>query len=327
MPSAHTSNLRLVASEGVVIRPPVTRPLPCVVLLNPGAGSADEQATSERLRASFEEHGLTATVVEVEPARLDDHVRAACAGARPRLIVAAGGDGTVRAVAARLVETDHVLGVLPLGTVNVLARSLGIPLDLDEAVRNLVEGTDRMVDVAAVNDITFLNQASLGVHAELTRERERRREAHAGWPNALRWMVDSVAALGHLLGSWRHWRARVGVDGAAPVVIDLALLTVSNNPLRGVGRTRELDGGALAVYLPTATSPLALAWLVLKAALFDPENVDSLVVRTGRHVNVTVRARRMSVAIDGEIRSLATPLRFRSQPGALTVRAPPGEPA
>ena len=82
-----------------------------------------------------------------------------------------GGDGTVAAVASRLVDTDRRLGILPLGTLNYVARGLGIPTEIPDAIRVLLEGREGRVDVGDVNGRVFLNNASLGAYA-------------AYWPNA-----------------------------------------------------------------------------------------------------------------------------------------------
>src|SRR5205085_3689399 len=83
-----------------------------------------------------------------------------------------GGDGTQSAIASRLAGTQLVHGVLPLGTLNHFAKDLGIPLQLDEAVRTLAEGRVLEVDVGEVNGRVFINNSSLGLYPEIVRERE-----------------------------------------------------------------------------------------------------------------------------------------------------------
>jgi diacylglycerol kinase family enzyme len=84
-----------------------------------------------------------------------------------RTIVAAGGDGTVASVASRLVDTERHLGILPLGTFNYVARNLGIPTALSDAVQVLAEGRERTIDVGDVNGRVFLNNASLGAYVAI----------------------------------------------------------------------------------------------------------------------------------------------------------------
>ncbi|MBI4703237.1 MAG: diacylglycerol kinase family lipid kinase, partial [Deltaproteobacteria bacterium] len=87
--------------------------------------------------------------------------------------VAAGGDGTVSAVASHLLGSDRTLGILPLGTFNYVAREFGIPLTVEDAIRVIAGGTERIVDVGEVNGRAFLNNAGLGGYVKIVRRRER----------------------------------------------------------------------------------------------------------------------------------------------------------
>jgi diacylglycerol kinase family enzyme len=103
-------------------------------------------------------------------------------GANP--VVAAGGDGTLNAVTSVLVDGDRTLGVLPIGTLNHLAKDLRIPLDLDGAVQTLLEGVVANVDVAEVNGQIFLNNSGLGLYPKIVRHREKLQDqlGHGKWP-------------------------------------------------------------------------------------------------------------------------------------------------
>src|SRR5262245_129082 len=83
------------------------------------------------------------------------------------MIVVAGGDGTLNAVAAGVMEAKRPMGILPTGTANDLARTLGIPLDLEGALQVIAEGNRRRIDVGAVNGKLFFNVASIGMAAEI----------------------------------------------------------------------------------------------------------------------------------------------------------------
>ncbi|MEO5735178.1 MAG: diacylglycerol kinase family protein [Rubrivivax sp.] len=85
---------------------------------------------------------------------------------RADVIVAGGGDGTVSAVAAALTGGDIALGVLPLGTLNHFAKDLGLPLTLDEAVRQIAAGQTTRVDVGGVNGRVFVTNSSLGLYPD-----------------------------------------------------------------------------------------------------------------------------------------------------------------
>jgi diacylglycerol kinase (ATP) len=100
-----------------------------------------------------------------DPAGLPDAVRAAVKRGAKRVIVG-GGDGTFRTVANLLAQTDVTLGVLPLGTVNDLARNLGIQCDVEAACRVIAEGCVASIDVGQANDEVFLLTASVGFSAQ-----------------------------------------------------------------------------------------------------------------------------------------------------------------
>lgn len=82
-----------------------------------------------------------------------------------RLILVGGGDGSLGAVAGLFAYRDAVLGILPLGTANSLARGLGIPLNLDEAVEVALRGNARRVDLGRLNDRYFVNTVAIGLPA------------------------------------------------------------------------------------------------------------------------------------------------------------------
>ena len=104
------------------------------------------------------------------------------------MIVAAGGDGTVSAVAANVAGTGIPLGVLPLGTLNHFARDLGLPFDVEEAVRVLKSGRAIAVDTGEVNGHTFMNNSSIGLYPRLVRYRnqQQHRLGRGKWSALLR---------------------------------------------------------------------------------------------------------------------------------------------
>ena len=111
------------------------------VLINPGGGSAGADAV-DRVRSALDAAGLTVRIEEVAGPDLTDRATQLAADGAP-LIVAAGGDGTLSAVGGALAGSDTALGILPLGTLNHLARDLGISFDLGEAAAIIAAGYRR----------------------------------------------------------------------------------------------------------------------------------------------------------------------------------------
>jgi len=236
------------------------------------------------------------------------------------MVVAGGGDGTINAVASVLVDTGIAFGVLPLGTLNHFAKDLNIPLDLDAAIANLADGVAARVDVGEVNGRVFLNNSSLGLYPDIVRDREQqqRRLGRGKWP-AFIWAV--LAALrrypflqvGLALNGERHARS-------TPFVF------IGNNEYRmqglNIGERVRLDGGALSLYVAQRPGRLGLVRLAFHALLGRLAQLKDFDVLTAAKLDVETRHKRLRVATDGEVTIMATPLRYRIRPAALTVLVP-----
>jgi diacylglycerol kinase family enzyme len=233
-------------------------------------------------------------------------------------VVAAGGDGTVSAVAARLAGTDRALGVLPGGTLNHFARDLGIPADLERAAAIVRAGRTRRVDIAEVNGRAFINNSSIGLYVEIVREREKFRQH--GWR---KWIAFAAA----VTGSLAHWpivRARLEIEGRVQNR-RTPFLFIGNNRYRmeglRMGARDRLDEGQLYFLAARSLSRAALLRMAVRGltgGLRDSGDLDVLCAR-----EAVVRTRRsVQVALDGEIVRLRSPLHYRIRPGALKVIAP-----
>ncbi len=158
------------------------------VLLNAGSGTGHGAGLADTVRGLLGGGDAEVEVREIAPGASVDGAIAAAKAERPDVLVAAGGDGTLTAVAAALVDTEIVLGVLPLGTLNHFAKDLGIPLELEGAAGTIVAGRTTRIDVGEVNGRVFVNNSSIGLYPEIVadRERQQRRLGRGKWP-ALAW--------------------------------------------------------------------------------------------------------------------------------------------
>jgi diacylglycerol kinase family enzyme len=234
-------------------------------------------------------------------------------------LVAGGGDGTINAGATVVIDRGIPLGVLPLGTLNHFAKDLGIPLELDEAAKTVLEGIVCKVDVGEVNGRVFLNNSSLGAYPAIVRLRERYRSKVWG-----KWLVALWAGL-TVLRRHPFMAVRIVVEEER-IIRRTPLLLVASNEYRMAGisaATREsLAGGRLALYVWNAEQRpglLRLAWQVLRKGAEQVQELDLLSVE-----EATVETRRplLQVALDGEVTSLRSPLEYRIRPGALRVHVP-----
>lgn len=177
-----------------------------VVLLNPKSGPAYRRVGLNDLERRLTAHGVTAKVIRLrrhgEIRRVaEEAVRSGCP-----VVVAAGGDGTVSAVASAVAGTASALGVLPIGTLNHFARDLRIPLDLEAAIEVLAKGRSDCVDIADINGRSFVNNSSIGMYPRIVVLREReQRIGHNKW-------VALGLAILTVLRRFPFWTVRVHVE-------------------------------------------------------------------------------------------------------------------
>jgi YegS/Rv2252/BmrU family lipid kinase len=232
------------------------------------------------------------------------------------LVVVGGGDGTVNAAAPGLLDTGLPLGILPLGTANDLARTLGLPLDLEAAVGVVAGGRTRRIDLGEVNGHPYFNVASIGFGVDLT---------HALTSDAKRrWGPLGYAVAGlRVLRRLRPFHADIEVGGERHRTRTVHL-AVGNGPHYGGGMTVSRDAsicdGRLDVYSLEVESVWKL--LMLLPALRSGRTANWTEIRTiqGREIRVATRRER-SVNADGEIVT-HTPAVFRVRHGAVEVCVP-----
>ena len=232
-------------------------------------------------------------------------------------VVLGGGDGTIQRAAAGCLDSGLPLGILPLGTANDLARTLGIPTDLVEAARLIVDGSVRRIDLSTANDVFFFNVAHIGLGARIrsTLSPEIKR----------RWGSLSYArALAQTFAERRPFRANVKQDDRVERVRSIQI-AVGNGRYYGGGMTvsedAEIEDGLLHVY---SVAPVGF-WKLLRTALplmrgvaNDPEAVQMLEAR-----RLTIETDRpMQVVADGE-RITTTPVEFEVLPSAIPIYTNP----
>src|ERR1051325_1114019 len=235
---------------------------PVKIIISAGAGAGDNNQIGERVAQIFEENHIDVDLsVAQSGAELTELAWDAARGPH-KVIVAAGGDGTINSVASAIVDSDKTLGVLPLGTLNHFARDLGIPFDLEAAAQIIVAGHTTEVDVAEVNSRIFLNNSSLGLYPIIVREREKRQRLGSGkWPAFLWATIQAFRRYPFL-----DVRLRVNgelLDRTTPFVF------VGNNEYAmeslNIGLRDRLDRGVLCIYITHRTGRLRLISLALRA--------------------------------------------------------------
>jgi diacylglycerol kinase family enzyme len=234
-------------------------------------------------------------------------------------VVAAGGDGTVSAVASIVAGTSAILGIVPLGTLNHFARDLNIPLDPREAAMVLVRGNTGRVDVGEVNGRRFINNSSLGLYPSVVRYRESREKT--GWSRLVAFGAGCLVALRR----YRFLRLHMEVDGTT-YDRRSPFLFVGNNryEVEGLllGRRKRLDEGKLSLYLSDRTGRFGLVRIAISALTKRLRMQHDFVVLPAQAVMVQAHRKRIQVALDGEVMKLHPPLRYTIHPAMLQVFRP-----
>jgi YegS/Rv2252/BmrU family lipid kinase len=232
-----------------------------------------------------------------------------------RLIVG-GGDGTLGSVAARLAHRPIVLGVMPLGTANDFARTLGIPWDIEGSAEVIAQGQVRRIDLGRANDAYFLNVASIGMSVSAVSELS---EWVKRWFGPIAYLYAGARAFGRHSTFWV--RVQNGPDS---IETSAHQIVVGNGRFYGggllVARQSSLEDGMLHAYALGTRG----RWQLLRTVALLRLGVAT--DRPGDHFLTTnalqVETRpKLAVNCDGEIRTM-TPVTFAVEPGALQVFAP-----
>ena len=292
----------------------------CPVIVNAKSGPDATDDDGDVVEAAFAAHGIEAQIHVLKPDEdIADAVdRLLDAGAEA--IVAGGGDGTINAVASRLLGREVTLGVLPLGTLNHFARDLGIPFELDAAVKIIADHHVVTTDVGEVDDRIFLNNSSIGLYPRIVTEREDA-QRHLGlgkWPALAR-------ATWHALRHPSSFNAVVCVDGEE-IERRTPFIFVGNNCYVlegfGLGRRACLDDGVLSLNVLRPKSALGFLWLGLRSLLGIGSHAGDFDHFEAEHFEIRAQRGDEEVAIDGEVTRMASPMRYRIRKRALRVFAP-----
>lgn len=296
-----------------------SQPAAICCILNGGAGTAAATDLETKVAELFAGHGARPKILI---AQAGDDITAMARAEVERgctLVVAGGGDGTINAVAAALLDKDMTLGVLPLGTLNHFAKDLNIPLELDAAVANLFTGSAVQVDAAEVNDRLFLNNSSLGLYPAIVRQREEIQKHGLGkWP-------AFVQAMAYVFWRYSALYISLKVDGRERTEEKTPFIFIGNNKYEvaglDIGKRARLDEGRLWVYRAPRCSRLGLFAMALRAAVGGRSGRE-LKVFDAEEFEVRTRKRHPLVSTDGEVVRLGAPLRYRIHRRALCVMVP-----
>jgi diacylglycerol kinase (ATP) len=307
--------------EGTGARPPTARRWRRVrVIWNPNAGRkaalAGNRVSRDELVALLDRQDLGAEVCETNSPEDAEALAREAVDAGCDLVVAAGGDGTIGTVASQLVGAETTLGILPLGSVMNIARSIGLPRDLAEAVAILATGDVKSIDVGEAKGRPFYETGSVGMNAAIFREAQRFEQG------------DWLSIIRTVWVAFRYRPARMEIRLDDRIVRTRALMvTASNGPYVGAAMTvapgARLDDGKFDVRLFRRFSK----WQLLR-------HLASIAFGRRRYAPEVSTYRSERVAVDSvhplpcrvDSHDLGTtPVEFVTLPQVLRVVVPPPE--
>ncbi len=268
-----------------------------IVVHNAKSGSA---VPLDQLRQMFERHDVTIErAIAISPSIKQD--------LEPYLdsdtyIAAVGGDGTVSAVAGIIQNTKATLIPLPGGTLNHFTKDLGINQDLETAIADIKDAKPKLIDIAEVNDLPFINNSSIGLYPSSLQTRKHIEDSFGKWPAAIISMVRAFVL-------YRTYE--VTLDGTT---FHTPFIFVGNNNYNldkpGTGR-KQLDKGELSVYALHARSRWALVKVIVHARIKRLKEYEAFYLNTAESVTIVTHRDQLSVSHDGELSRLATPLKYK----------------
>lgn len=275
-------------------------------------GEAAFEEARQKLSASkldlIEAHRVT------EPDQLEPLVKAAVAKAP--MVIVGGGDGSLSSTVDHFVGKDTVFAVLPLGTANSFARTLGLPLDLDGALDVIVHGRRKRIDLGIIDGDYFANSAALGLSPLIADTVPDGLKRYFGIFGYLLWAA-------RVAFKFRPFRLRVTLDDGTVAKCWSTEARIANGTHHGgveLVESQQLDSGVIVIQAVTGKSLLHLAWNWF-ATLFKLRNREQTATEwRGRKMILDARPRQ-KISIDGEI-AAKTPVTVEVARGAIEVAAP-----
>jgi len=233
-----------------------------LVVANPIAGRGKGEHAATELAEALRNAGI-ATELFLTKARDDARVRVRCADPDTDLIVAVGGDGTIGEVMAGLMSDDISVGIMPMGTSNLLGLDLSLPRDVDSVLEVLLAGHTQRIDLSEVNGHVSFLCTGVGIDAATVRALEKRRTGPISKLSYARPLLDCL---------WNFSKPKLSVEVDGKPIEGTFGLVVACNTIHyasylKLARDRKLDDGLYEVYLFPSASGLSLLTYAIRGLL------------------------------------------------------------
>jgi YegS/Rv2252/BmrU family lipid kinase len=280
-------------------------------------------AMSRQGAAAFDEvrDKLSAAGIELmdahavqNPEVMEPIIKAAIAKAP--MVIVGGGDGTLSSAVDHFVGTDTVFAVLPLGTANSFARTLGMPLDLDGAIRVIAYGRRKRIDLGVIDGDYFANVAALGLSPLIADTVPHGLKRYLGVLGYVIWAV-------RVAFKFRPFRLRITLDDGSIEKSWATEARIANGTYHGgvlLVENAQLDSGEMVIQAVTGKSLTRLAWSWFATLFRLRHRAQTVTEWRGRHLTLDARPSQ-KISIDGEV-SARTPVKVEVARGAIDVAAP-----
>jgi diacylglycerol kinase family enzyme len=294
----------------------------CVLLLNRGSGGNDRGLDSAEVcrivETAFLEVGHELVSLVVRPKEIDRELARAVAS-KPEIVIVAGGDGTVSAAARHLGGTGIALGILPMGTFNLAARDLGVPLDIAEAAIFLATAKAFPIDVLEVAGRMCLCTTILGFYPEFSDVFEQRDHGGHWWKKAFKFCTRLRQTFANARPLPLTWESDGG-DGHAYTKFSAFVPGRYRQTAGLIPNRTDFCSGKLTAYIGSQKNPAAALRGIFDYAIGRHEQNSEMEVFTASQMTLRAGRRRACKAmIDGEIMRLPFPISLRIRPRYLHV--------
>ena len=290
-------------------------PLPKQAILIVNSHSRVGAASFEQAKRLLEQSGVELVGAHAidKPARLKQEVRKAVDEAP--MVIIGGGDGTLSTTIDFFKNHDTVFGLLPLGTANSFARALGIPLDLEGAVRVLAEGEPRQIDLGCIDGDYFGNSAAIGLSPKIARTVPHKLKRYLGRAGYALWA-------GYQSFRFKPFHLTID-DGLTRVSVWATEVRIANGGFFGgveLVDSAQLDSGEIIIQAVAGRAKKNLFWSWFASSLRLRRRHDFNAEFHGTKLRLDTDPN-LDVAIDGEL-ATKTPITVSVVPRAVTIAAP-----
>jgi YegS/Rv2252/BmrU family lipid kinase len=294
----------------------MTKPLPRQAILVVNAMSRKGADLFDEVRAKIELAGVELLEAHAitDPEKMDSTIKAAIASAP--MVIVGGGDGSLSSNVDHFVGKETVFAILPLGTANSFARTLGVPLELDGAIDVIANGERKRIDLGMIDGDYFANAAALGLSPMIADTVPHALKRYLGMVGYLLWAM-------RVAFKFRPFRLRVTLDDGSMVKSWATEARIANGTHHGgveLVESQELDSGEIVIQAVTGKSLWGLAWSWFATLFKLRRRALTTTEWWGRKLRLEARPSQ-KISIDGEI-AARTPVTVEVARGAIEVAAP-----